>query len=48
MEYAMVKVKLRLTIEQATKAQRRRIIALLFLQPRYMMGWVVNATPRPL
>ena len=25
-----------------------RYIALLFLQPRRQMGWVVNATPRPL
>ena len=25
-----------------------RYIALVFLKPRYWMGWVVNATPRPL
>ena len=31
------------------KAQREsRGIALLFLQPRRYMGWVANATPRPL
>ena len=41
--------KLQFTPEQVMKIQRgRRDIALLFLQPRRMMGWVVNATPRPL
>ena len=43
------KVKVKLSLEQATKAQRgNRCRALLFLQPRRKMGWVVNATPRPL
>jgi len=44
----VVKVKVKLSIEQATKAQRgTRGIALLFnLGARW--GWVVNATPRPL
>ena len=44
-----VKVKVKLTLEQAMKTQRgSRCIALLFLQPRRQMGWVVNATPRSL
>jgi hypothetical protein len=30
----VVKVKVKFTLEQATKAQRGRCIALLFLQPR--------------
>jgi hypothetical protein len=35
--------------KQATKGQRgNRGIALLFLLPRRYIGWVVNATPRPL
>ena len=37
------------SLEQATKTKREsRCIALLFLQPRRYMWWVVNATPRPL
>jgi hypothetical protein len=36
-------------LEEVTKAQRgSRRIALLFLKPRRYMGWVVNATSRPL
>jgi hypothetical protein len=36
-------------LQQAMKAQRgSRGIYLLFLQPRRWVGWVVNATPRPL
>ena len=34
----MVKVKVKLTLEQATKAQRWSSITLFFLQPRRMMG----------
>ena len=38
-----------MALEQVMKAQRgSRGIALLFLQPRRWMGWVVIATPRPL
>ena len=45
----MVKVKVYFTLEQATKVQwGSRCITLLFLQPRRQMGWVVNATPRPI
>ena len=37
--YAHGKVKVKVTLEQATKAQRgSRSIALLFLQPRLYMG----------
>jgi hypothetical protein len=44
-----VKVKVKFTPGQATKAQRgSRFIALLFLQPRHSMEWVFNATARPL
>jgi hypothetical protein len=40
---------IKFVLEQYTKAQRgSRGIALLFLQPRRLMWWVVNATPRPL
>jgi hypothetical protein len=43
------KLNVEFTLEQATKAQRKsRCIALLFLSPRHQMGWVVNATLRPL
>jgi hypothetical protein len=42
-------VNLKFTLEQATKAQRVSIfIALLFLEPRFYMWWVVKATPQPL
>ena len=41
--------KVKFTLVQATKAQRgSRSITLLFPLPRRQMGWVVNATPRPL
>jgi len=44
-----VKVKVKVTPEQATKAQRgSRGIALLFLNLGARWGGVVNATPRPL
>jgi hypothetical protein len=44
-----VKVKIKFTLEQSTKAQRgSRGIAVLFPWPRRLEGWVVNATPRPL
>ena len=44
-----LKVKIKFTLEQATKAQRwSRGIALLFLYPWRSMGWVVNVMPRPL
>ena len=44
-----VKVKVKFTLEQATKAQRgSRSIAVLLLQSRRYMGCVINATPRPL
>jgi len=43
-----VKVKVNVILEQATKAWGSRGIALLFLYPRRLMGWVVNATPRSL
>jgi hypothetical protein len=47
--HPQLKVKVKITLEQATKAQRgSRGIALLFHLPRRQMGWVVNATPRPL
>ena len=43
------KVKLKLNLEQATKAQRGSTgIALLFFNLGARWGWVVNATPRPL
>jgi hypothetical protein len=43
------KVKVKFTLEEATKAQRwSRGIGLLFLYPWCSMGWVVNVTPRPL
>jgi len=36
-------------MEQAMKAQTRNSgTALLFIEPRRKLGWVVNATPRPL
>ena len=42
-------MKVKFSVEQNTKAQRgSRCIALLFLQPRRQMGWMVNATPWPL
>jgi hypothetical protein len=42
-------MKIEVILEQAMKVQRvSKSIALLFLQPRRKMGWVVNATPRPL
>ena len=45
----IVKVKVKFTLEQATKAQRgSRGIALLLLQLRRWMRLVVNATPSPL
>ena len=48
-EYGKVKAKVKLTQEQATKAQKgRRCIALLCVQSRRQMGWVVNDTLRPL
>jgi hypothetical protein len=43
-----VKVKVKLTLEYAMKAQSERSRALLFLSPRRWKGVVVNATPRPL
>jgi hypothetical protein len=44
-----VKVKVDSTLEQATSARMgSRDIALLFLKPRDLMGWVVNAKVRPL
>jgi hypothetical protein len=44
-----VRVKVYFTLEDATEAQSRsRDIALLFRYPRRGLGWVVNATPRPL
>ena len=44
-----VKVKIKFSLEEAMKAQRgSRDTALLFLQHRSWMGWVLNATPRPL
>jgi len=43
------KIKVKFTLQQATKAQRgSKCVALLFLQSQRWMGWVVNATPRPL
>ena len=45
----MVKVKVKFTLEQATKAHRwSRGIALLFLNLGARWRWVVNATPRSL
>ena len=45
----LIKVKVKLFLEQDTKAQREsRCIALLFLQPSARWGWVVSTTPRPL
>jgi hypothetical protein len=42
-------VKVKVTLEQVTKAQReRRGIALLFFNLGAGWWWVVNATPRPL
>jgi hypothetical protein len=44
-----VKVKVKFIIEQATKTQMgSRDIAVIFLYSRRWMGWVVNATHRPL
>ena len=44
-----VKVKVKFTLEQATKAQSgSRCITVLFLQPRLQMGRVVSATPLPI
>jgi hypothetical protein len=44
-----VKVKVKLTLEQAMKAQRgSRGIALLLFNLVARWGWVINATPRPL
>jgi hypothetical protein len=44
-----VKVKVKFTLEQSTKAQwGSKDTALLFLQPRRYMGLVFNATVRPL
>jgi hypothetical protein len=41
--------KVKVTLERVTKAQRgSRGIALLFLYPQRKIGWVVNATSRPL
>jgi len=46
---AKSKVKVKFTLEQATKAQTgSRNIALLFLNLGAGWGWVVNATPWPL
>ena len=37
------------SLEQANEGpEGEQCIALLFLQPRRKMGWVFNATPRPL
>ena len=45
----MEKVKVKFTLEQAMNAPRgNRGIAVLFLNLGAWMGWVVNATPRPL
>ena len=42
-------MQVKLALEQTTKAQLGRTdIALIFLQLRRYMWWVVNATPRPL
>ena len=47
--FVIVYLKVKFTLEQAMKAQRgSRGIAILFLLPRRWMGWVVNATSRPL
>jgi hypothetical protein len=44
-----IKVKVRLTLEQATEAQMgSRSTALLFFKLGAIGGWVVNATSRPL
>ena len=43
------KVKVKFTPEHVTKTQRgSKCMVLLFLGPRRYMGWMVNATPRPL
>ena len=44
------KVKVKLAVEQATKAQRgcRAIPVLFSLTSALDVGWVINATPRPL
>jgi len=39
------KVKVKVTLEQATKAQRGTDVTLLFLQPLRYMGWVITARP---
>jgi len=45
----LVKVKVKFTLEQATKVQRRsRGILYSFFNLGARWGWVVNATPRPL
>jgi len=42
-------VKVKFTLEQAPKAHKgSRVKAILFLQPWRYMGWVINATLRPL
>jgi len=45
-----VKVKIKYTLEQATRAQRwsRGIASTLSLTSALDWGWVVSATPRPL
>ena len=43
----MVKVKVKFTLEQATKAQSGRRGIVLFFNLGARSGWVVNATPRP-
>jgi hypothetical protein len=44
-----VKVQVKFILEEATKTLRgSRGVALISLYPRRKMGWVVNATPRPL
>ena len=43
------KLKVKVTLQQATKNQRwSRSLAVLFLQPRCLIGLVFNPTPRPL
>jgi hypothetical protein len=45
----MIKIKVKFTLEQATKAQRgSRGVALLFFNLGAGWGCVVNATPRPI
>jgi hypothetical protein len=47
--YHKIKVKVKVALKQATKAQRgSRGIALLFFNLGSRRGWVVNATPLPL